>query len=150
MTQIQHIDQTLRFAADNTQAQSRIASAVEEILAKGGERPRLRVILDGDALPTETIVALIRGLRRMRERAGAIEVLPGSSAVRDALRLTGLDHVFAFPIVPRAQRRRTGSGPGPIAKSAADSGERLAQSLGPLKVNLERRGYAPDRPRRPA
>jgi hypothetical protein len=107
MTGMKHTDTTLRFAADTTHVQSRIALAVEEILAKRGERPRLRVILDGDALPAETIAALINGLRRMRERAGAIEVLPGSNAIRDALLLTGLDQVFAFPIVPHeAERRR--------------------------------------------
>jgi hypothetical protein len=104
---MQHTHHILYFTADTAHVPCRIASAVDEILAKRAERPRLRVILDGDALPNETVAALLKGLRRMRERAGAIEVLPGSRAIRDALLLTGLDNVFAFPIVPHeAERRR--------------------------------------------
>jgi hypothetical protein len=120
MKPMQHIHEALRLHADGAEARSKIASAVDEALTKPGEGPRLRVILDGDALPAETIASLITGLRRMRERGGAIEVLPGSSAVRDTLLLTGLDRVFAFPIVPDETRRRgPGRGLGRIAKSAA-------------------------------
>lgn len=100
MKPMQHRDDALRFRADDVEAGSSIALEVDEILAKRGEGPRLRIILDGDALWTETIAALITGLRRMRERGGAIEVLPGSSALRDALLLTGLNRVFACPMVP--------------------------------------------------
>lgn len=82
-----------------------IASAVDEALAKRNGKPRLRVILGGDALPTETIAALITGLRRLREQGGAVEAIPLSSAVRDTLLLTRLDHVFAFPIEPNETRR---------------------------------------------
>jgi hypothetical protein len=120
MKPMQHRDDALRFRADNVEAGSRIASEVDEILAKHGEGPRLRIILDGDALSTETIAALITGLRRMRERGGAIEVLPGSSALRDALLLTGLDHVFAFPMVPgETWSRRPVRRLGRMAKSTA-------------------------------
>lgn len=119
---MQHLHEALRLHADDLQARSTIASAVDEALATPGEGPRLRVILDGDALPAETIAALITGLRRMRERGGAIEVLPGSSAVRDTLLLTGLDRVFAFPLVPEEPRRRRRPGSlSRIAKGAAAS-----------------------------
>lgn len=120
MKPMQDRDDALRLHADDGEARSRIASEIDEILAKPGEDPRLRVILDGDALPIETIAALITGLRRMRERGGAIEVLPGSSALRDTLLLTGLHHVFAFPMVPdETRRRRLVRRLGRMAKSAA-------------------------------
>jgi hypothetical protein len=86
--------------ADDAEAPRRIASAVDAVLAKCRADPRLRILLDGDALPTETIAALISGLRRMRECAGAIEAVPRSRPVRDALFVTRLDRVLAFPIVP--------------------------------------------------
>jgi hypothetical protein len=101
---MQHIYDVVRVRADDAEAPSRIALAVDEVLAKGGVNPRLRVILDGHALPTKTIAALITGLRRMRERGGAVEAIPQSRAVRDTLLLTRLDRVFAFPIVPDETR----------------------------------------------
>jgi hypothetical protein len=98
-------DDVVRVRADDAEAPSRIASAIDAVLAKRGGNPRLRIILDGDALPTEMIAALITGLRRMRERGGAIEAVPQSRAVRDTLLLTKLDRVLAFPIVPEEMRR---------------------------------------------
>ncbi|HTJ27098.1 MAG TPA: STAS domain-containing protein [Candidatus Limnocylindria bacterium] len=103
MNQQQH--DALRLHADDGEARSKIENAVDEALSSRAEPPRLRVILSGDALPSETIAALITGLRRLRERGGAIEVAPASQAVRDALVLMGLDRVFAFPLVPDEARR---------------------------------------------
>lgn len=90
----------LRFRADDPNARARIIAAVDAVLDRDGEPPRLRFVLDGDALPSPTIAALVAGLRRVRERGGAIEVLPGTQPIRDALTLTGLNRVFAFPLVP--------------------------------------------------
>jgi hypothetical protein len=119
MDPMQHLCDAVRLRADDAEAPLSIASAVDEVLAKRSRNPRLRVILDGDALPTETIAALITGLRRMRERGGAVETIPQSRAVRDTLLLTRLDRVFAFPIVPDETRRhRPGRAPGPTARSA--------------------------------
>ncbi|MEO7039365.1 MAG: hypothetical protein ABI186_04970 [Candidatus Elarobacter sp.] len=91
---------TLQLHAGEQDAPSRVASAVDAILAAGEDRPSLSVVLDGDLLPVATISALVTGLRRLREFGGALEVRPGSPAVRDALSLTGLDRVFALPLVP--------------------------------------------------
>src|SRR6202022_702259 len=99
MKHIQHYD-ALRLHADDPDARSKVASAVDSLLAKTTESPRLTVALGGDRLPAGTISALVTGLRRLRELGGAIEVVPGTPAVRDALALTGLDHVFAFPPRP--------------------------------------------------
>ena len=99
MNHIQHYD-ALRLHADDPDARSKVAAAVDSLLAKSPESPRLTVALGGDSLPAGTISALVTGLRRLRERGGAIEVVPGTAAVRDALALTGLDHVFAFPLRP--------------------------------------------------
>ena len=52
----------------------------------------------------------------MREHGGAIEIVPGSDAVRDALALAGLDRVFAFPLAPAARAHR------PRAARAAGGG----------------------------
>lgn len=117
---MQHSPDTLRLHADDAEARSQIASAVDRTLAGSSSLPRLRIVLDGDTLPAETIAALITGLRRVREHGGAIEVAPASVPVRDALALTGLDRVFAFPLVPDETRRRPPRrGLGRIAKSAA-------------------------------
>jgi hypothetical protein len=111
--------ETLRLHADEGEARSKIEGAVAQALSTRAEAPRLRIVLGGNALPSETISTLITGLRRLRERGGAIEVAPASQAVRDALVLTGLDRVFAFPLVPdEAPRRRRFGG---IAKTAAAS-----------------------------
>jgi mRNA-degrading endonuclease toxin of MazEF toxin-antitoxin module len=94
----------LRLHADDPAARAKIAQAVDVLLARELSNPRLAVVLDGDRLPTEVVAALIAGLRRVREHGGAVEVTPGSAAVRDALSLAGLDRVFAFPLVPRERR----------------------------------------------
>jgi hypothetical protein len=83
---MQQICDKVRLHADDAEAPSRIALAVDEVLAKRGVNPRLRVILDGDALPAKTIAALITGLRRMRGRGGAVEAIPQSRAVRASRR----------------------------------------------------------------
>ncbi len=108
----------LRLHADDGDARSALGAAIDGLLTGDPVAPRLRVVLDGTRLPAETIAALIAGLRRLREHGGALEVEPGSPAVRDALALTGLDRVFAFPLVPaeRPVRRRGLSG---VVRSAA-------------------------------
>ena len=95
-----HRTNLLHLHADDRDAAPAVSAAVDAALAAAPAAPRLRVALDGDRLPAETISALIAGLRRLRERGGALEVVPGSREVRDALALTGLNRVFAFPLVP--------------------------------------------------
>lgn len=96
----------LRLHADAADARPRITSAVDDLLADEQESPRLRVELGGERLPADTIAALVTGLRRLRERGGAVEVTPASIPVRDALALNGLDRVFAFPLNPEERRPR--------------------------------------------
>lgn len=96
-----HLHNAIPLHADQQDAPSQVAAAVDAVLASGEERPAMRVVLDGDRLPAQTISALVSGLRRLREVGGALEVRPGSPAVRDALILTGLDRVFALPLVPQ-------------------------------------------------
>jgi hypothetical protein len=95
--------------ADDSEARSKVAAAVDGLLVHHRENPRLSVVLDGERLLADTIAGLVAGLRRLRERGGALEVTPASVAVRDALALAGLDRVFAFPLVANepAPRRRT-------------------------------------------
>src|ERR1700682_1777468 len=90
---------TLRLHADDPDARSAIASAVDTLLVVPGGEPRLTVVLDGERLPDETIAALIGGLRRLREQGGALDVVAGGDPVRRALALTGLDRVFTPPQV---------------------------------------------------
>jgi hypothetical protein len=96
----------LRLHADAEDARPRITTAVDALLETEQESPRLRVVLGGAALPDDTVAALVTGLRRLRERGGAVEVTPDSVAVRDALALNGLDRVFAFPLNPEERRPR--------------------------------------------
>ncbi|HTW84968.1 MAG TPA: hypothetical protein VMD91_12920 [Candidatus Sulfotelmatobacter sp.] len=95
-----------RLQADAADAPAQVAGLVDALLAAETDRPRLRLLLGGDALPAETIAGLVTGLRRLREFGGAIEVRPETAAVRDALALTGLEHVFAFPLDPDDAPRR--------------------------------------------
>jgi anti-anti-sigma regulatory factor len=90
----------LRLHAEDTDARSEVTAAVDALLATDARNPRLRVVLAGARLPDELIAGLVAGLRRLRERGGAIEVEAASTAVHDTLALTGLDRVFAFPLVP--------------------------------------------------
>jgi hypothetical protein len=96
----------LRLHADDPEARSVVAAAVDALLAEAAT-PRLRVELDGDRLAAETVAALVVGLRRVRERGGAIEVTPLRTGVRDAFALAGLDRVFAFPVEPAEVPRRS-------------------------------------------
>jgi hypothetical protein len=67
-----------------------------------------RLVLHGTTFPSKTIAELIRGLRRLREHGGAIELTPASGGVRATLALTGLDRVFrVIPLhEPTFVRRR--------------------------------------------
>jgi hypothetical protein len=105
----QQTNEPYRLDADAADAPQRVAALVDAVLTANPEQPRLRFLLGGKTLPAETISGLVSGLRRLREVGGAIEVRPDSTAVRDALALTGLEHVFAFPLDPDeddAPRRR--------------------------------------------
>jgi hypothetical protein len=97
----------LRLHAEDSDARSAVTAAVDALLAGEARNPRLHVVLGGARLPDELISGLVAGLRRLRERGGAIEVEPASTAVRDTLALTGLDRVFAFPLVPPESPVRT-------------------------------------------
>jgi hypothetical protein len=98
----------LRLHAGAADARSKIAAAVDALLERGLPSPRLSVALDGERLPAEVVAGLIAALRRVREHGGAIEIVPGSDAIRVALSLAGLDRVFAFPLVPAERAHRTG------------------------------------------
>jgi hypothetical protein len=91
--------------AEDPEARSLVSAAVDAALS-GGTPARLRVELDGDRLPSETVAALVVGLRRIREHGGAIEVTPIRDGVRDEFYLAGLDRVFAFPVEPTELPRR--------------------------------------------
>ncbi len=108
----------LSLDANDRAARSAVAAAVDALLAESSPAPRLRVVLGGASLPAETVAGLIAGLRRLREHGGALEVVPSSRAVRDGLALSGLDRVFALPLVsdePPARPR----GLGRLARTAA-------------------------------
>jgi hypothetical protein len=116
MEDIQKHD-VLRLNADDPAARTELVAAVDTLLASEKPSPRLSVALSGNGLPSETVAALVTALRRLRERGGAVQVAPGTTAVRDALALTGLDRVFAFPLVPHEAPRR----PGMLRRLAAAS-----------------------------
>jgi anti-anti-sigma regulatory factor len=86
---------TIRLHADDPDARSAIASAVDTLLSAGEDDGRLTVVLDGERVPSDTIAGLIAGLRRLREHGGSLDITADSDAVRRALALTGLDRVFA-------------------------------------------------------
>jgi anti-anti-sigma regulatory factor len=122
--------------ADDPQAREKIAAAVEALLGETAERPALRVILDGESMPSDTIAGLVAGLRRLREHGGALAVAPVSTAVTNMLAVTGLNRVFALPIDPEPDEPR----PRPPRKSppwrftAATSALVLALAGGPVEA----------------
>jgi len=93
----------LHLHAQDPEARRRIDAAVTEALAAA--TPRVSVVLDGPELPSETIAALVSGLRAVRQQGGAIAIEPATQAIRDSLLLTGLDRVFAFPLDPDGAER---------------------------------------------
>jgi beta-phosphoglucomutase-like phosphatase (HAD superfamily) len=106
MQRTKDLQSPLRLHVDDADAPSKVADAVYLLLARQVEAPHLRVTLDGSHLSDKIIAGLVAGLRRLREKGGAIEVTPTSPALRDALAIAGLDRVFAFPIVPRVDPER--------------------------------------------
>ena len=98
----------LHLNADDVDAPARVAAAVDDVLARRTNPPRLSIALAGERLPDEVIAALVTGLRRLRERGGAIAVAPASDPIRDAFAVLGLGNVFAFPLVPSETPRRSG------------------------------------------
>jgi hypothetical protein len=97
-----------RLHAGDRDARPKIAAAVDALLERGVASPRLSVALSGERLPADVVAALIAGLRRVREHGGAIEIVPETDGIRDALAVAGLDRVFAFPLVPAEHAHRTG------------------------------------------
>lgn len=111
MRETQLFHYPLRLHAADADARSKVEAAVADVLAVDWALPRLRVVLEGQPLASETIVALVAGLRRLREHGGAMEVVPVSPLVRDAFAVAGLDRVFAFPIdAERNERPRRSTG----------------------------------------
>jgi hypothetical protein len=99
---------TLRFEQDGDPARSEILAAAQRLVRRGRENPRLRVVVGGDLLSTQTISTLITALRMLREMGGAIELRGESEGVRAVIMLNGLDRVFAFPLVPDDGAERSG------------------------------------------
>jgi anti-anti-sigma regulatory factor len=93
---------------DAPDACAKVRATVDAALRKRVGAPRLRLVLHGTTFPAKTIAELIRGLRRLREHGGAIELTPASGGVRATLALTGLDRVFrVIPLhEPTFVRRR--------------------------------------------
>ena len=106
----------LALSADDPAACQLVAAAVAALVTV--DRARLTISLSGEELPQDLVAALVAGLRRLRDRGGAIAVEPASSAIRDALSLYGLDRVFAFPIEETNPPRRSGPRPR-IGRAAA-------------------------------
>jgi hypothetical protein len=102
----QKLQETLRLNAEDPAARSQVTTAVDALLESHAARPRLSIELSGERLPSDTVAALVTGLRRLREHGGAVQVAPASVPVRDALALSGLDRVFAFPLIPEERPRR--------------------------------------------
>jgi len=107
----------LRLGSDSELDCASIGDAVTALLDSGVAEPRLDVTLTGDTLPAQVISALISGLRKLREQGGGIVVEAEREGARQALQLTGLDRVFAPPLMddgaeqprgdaPRVDRRR--------------------------------------------
>jgi hypothetical protein len=97
----------IQLNAHDPEARTKVAEAVDALLAEhDADAARLTVVLDGEGLPSETVAGLVTGLRRLRERGGAIEIVPRSAAVRDTLAVTGLERVFAFPLQPHEPHQR--------------------------------------------
>ena len=119
--------------ADDPDARPKVEAAVASLLEEDAERPSLRVILDGDSMPSETIAGLVAGLRRLRERGGALTVAPASTAVGDVLALTGLDRVFALPLQPERDEppvRRPRGGGNILRRFGAAAGALVLASIG--------------------
>lgn len=101
---------SLRLAADDPDTVPAITAAADAL--EGTDRPRLSLTLDGAVLPSPLVAALVKALRRLRETGGAIEIVPGTTALHDELALHGLDRVFAFPLrSPESDRPRRRRGP---------------------------------------
>ncbi|GAC1402676.1 MAG: hypothetical protein NVSMB64_02890 [Candidatus Velthaea sp.] len=130
----------LRLETDAQQARTQIALAVEQALESGGPEPRLTVTVTGDSLPAQTIAALILALRKLRERGGGIVVEAECEGARQALRVTGLDRIFAAPLTEReltgsraSAVRRTGFA-GVVRAAVAGLAAAVALSSGPARA----------------
>lgn len=127
---------TLRLGADVDEARSRIAATVDQLLATTAAPPQLAVVLTGDTLPAPVIAGLITGLRRLRERGGAMTLAAEHDGARAAIRLNGLDRVFALPLVPKEageSRKRPFAGIG----RAAAAGLAAVLALAGVPVNAQ-------------
>ena len=103
--------------------EAQIASAVDELLARYDSHdpaPTLNVRPDALVkLEARTIGALIAALRKLREVGGRLEIATGRTDVRETLRITGLDHVFAIDTLSSADSKTKRRGAGGSLKAAA-------------------------------
>ena len=99
----------LTLSADDPAACQLVTAAVTALGTV--DRARLTISLSGEQLSQDLVATLVAGLRRLRDRGGAIKVEPASPAIRDALSLYGLDRVFAFPIEEPNPPRPSGPRP---------------------------------------
>ena len=103
--------------------EAQIASAVDALLARYDRRdpaPTLNVRPDALVkLEARTIGALIAALRKLREVGGRLEIATGRADVRETLRITGLDHVFAIDTLSGDDSKPKRRGAGGSLKAAA-------------------------------
>jgi hypothetical protein len=85
----------IQLLVDDPAAAEDLHAAVDAHLGKHGHAVTLTVDLYGEHLPVPIVYALIGNLRRLREIGGTIAIHTQTEALRDALTLYGLDHVFA-------------------------------------------------------
>jgi hypothetical protein len=124
---------TFRFEQDGEPARLGIAAAADGLARRGREHPRLRIIAAAESLSTETISTLITALRKLREQGGAIELQGESEGVRAVMLLNGLERVFAFPLVPDDEDKRSRRLPrkrGGIGRAARAAAATLAFLIG--------------------
>ncbi|MFN2461103.1 MAG: hypothetical protein ABR591_10510 [Candidatus Velthaea sp.] len=98
--------ETLRLGTDADAARGSLTAAVDRAVAAGTPSPRVAVTLTGESVPAPMIAVLVAALRKIREHGGAIVVSAESDDARAALRITGLDRVFALPLVDARDEAR--------------------------------------------
>ena len=87
--------------SDDPNAGATLTDAVSAVLSRRGTGPALAIDLDGEHLSPAFVAALVRELRRMREVGGSIVVDVRNAALREAIRLHGLDRIFGTSVPAR-------------------------------------------------